>query len=315
MRRLLCIALMTIATLINASACQKSEPERAPAHEPPQPTPTPEVVEVEPEPVEPPPTASELLPGTRVLYEKIMDAPLKTQIELRIAIPGNTTKEQLTRYMHQLYAEQMARTGFKARPTPNAVYAFLYTEEVDWTINGAGWVGRIAKAAADDRPTFSNFLVSGSLLEQCRELVTDADFELRGPAVHIHYDITDSFYFNDNPTSREIGRSMTGLFFLVAGELYTKVRELDRTEWVFTYDETTVGRIKLTRASYSALKTDAEMRRAANVMHAAWDAVSKDKLSSDKAQAREDNAFAAAHRRMLRKLPAGAVKIPAKYRP
>ena len=318
MRGRFCIGMMTLATLISASACQESEPESVSAREPAQPARKHETAEVEPEPVEPPPTATELLPGTRILDEEIMDAPLKTQISLRVAIPGNTTKEQLTRYMHQLYAEQMARTGFKARPTPNAVYAFLYTEEVDWKTNGAGWVGRIAKAAADGRPTFDNLLLSGPLLEQCREVLDDTEqFELRasGPTVHIRHDITDAYYATDNPTSREIGKEMVDSFFLFAGLLYTKARELDSTEWLFTYDGKTVGRINLTRASYAALETDAEFRKAENVMHAAWGAVADGKLSGAQAQAREDRAFAAAYRRMLKKLPAGAVKIPPKYRP
>ena len=301
MTRLLCIGTVVLAALIGA-ACQQREPEAATPKEAPQPTPKPEVIEVEREPVEPPPpppTASELLPGARVLDEKIMDAPLKTQIELRVAIPGDTTKSQLTRYMHQLYAEQMARTGFEARPTPNAVYAFLYTEDVDWTTNGSGWVGRIAKAAADERPTFDNHLVSGSLLEQCRRTVTNAEFELRGPTILIDYPLA-GYGMSDKPTPREISDSMMGNLFLAAAVLYNKI-PVDSTESIFTYQGKTVGRIALTRATYYALDERAEMQKAENVMHAAWDAVSKGKLSGDQAQAREDRAFAAAYRRMLKK--------------
>ena len=312
MRRLLCIGMMALATLIS---CQESETESASAHQPAQPAPKHETVEVEPEPIQPPPTASELLPGARVLDEEIMDAPLKTQIALRVEIPGNTTKEQLTRYMHQLYVEQMARTGFKARPTPNAVYAFLYTEDVDWTINGAGWVGRIKKAAADDGPTFDNFLVSGSLLEQVRETLTDAQLDLRGSTIHIGYAFDDEFFMSDNPTSREISQRMMDLLFLSAGMLYKRVRGLDSTEWVFTYHDTAVGQVNLTRASHSALETDAEYNKVMKVEGRAWDAVANGKLSAAQAQTREDRAYAAAHRRMLKKLPAGAVTIPAKYLP
>jgi hypothetical protein len=307
------VALAVLFAYQNLPRSQ-STPDPVVEAEPSQPPPPDPVVEAEPS--QPPPTASELLPGTRVLDEEIMDAPIKTQISLRIAIPGETTKEQLTRYMHRLYIEQMARTGFKARPTPNAVYAFLYTEDVDWTINGAGWVGRIKKAAADDGPTFDNFLLSGSVLEQVRETFTGVQFDLRGSTIHIGYSFDDTFFMADKPTSREISQSMMDALFLSAGMLYKRVRGLDSTEWVFTYHDTTVGRINLTRASHSAMETDAEYHKIMMKVEApAWDAVSKGKLSPAQAKAREDKAYAAAHRRMLRKLPAGAVNIPHKYRP
>lgn len=107
--------------------------------------------------------------GAEVLDEETQDTPIKTQVTLKFSVPRTTTKEALDRYLRGLYAATVGRTGFEHHKHPNSVYAFVFYEGADWQANPTGWVGRIAKSAMDDAPTFDNNLHGGDVVHRAQQ--------------------------------------------------------------------------------------------------------------------------------------------------
>jgi hypothetical protein len=251
-------------------------------------------------------------PNMRVLDEEISDSPIKTQVKLHLAVPRTVTRGELDALMRSLYATQMARSGFKARPTPNAVYAFIYLDGIDWKANSTSWVGRVSKAASSSEPTFDNKLSDGSIKDAIAEVLgTKEGIEVTPTEVSITRSLDDE----EAASPREISKSMMFALFFTANALYQGVGRVDALVQVFTLDGRTIGTVRLTRAAYDASNYDSEMGKVMAVEREAMAALAAGKLSANRAHAKVDDAQRTAQRKILKNLGAQAVRIEAQFRP
>jgi len=69
------------------------------------------------------------LPAHRILDEKVYDAPIKTQVTLRLLVSGRITDAGLRNLLSKLYSEVHNRRGFKYHSNPTHIFIYAYTDK------------------------------------------------------------------------------------------------------------------------------------------------------------------------------------------
>jgi hypothetical protein len=90
-----------------------------------------------------------------VLDREVYDAPVKTQVTLKLLVSGDITKKGLEELLTRLYLEIKKETGFKYRKNPNNIdiYAFSSKERAE---SGMGqWIAMLLKNVPDEEPKIS----------------------------------------------------------------------------------------------------------------------------------------------------------------
>lgn len=251
------------------------------------------------------------IPGSKSLAEDVQDTPLKTAVELKVALPRSATREKIDGYLPWLYSNTMARTGFKHREHPNSVYAFVFYEGHDWKNDPTGWVARVSKAAADAAPSFDNKAVSGDLVSQVRAVLG------KGPEVAPTEDGVRVDYEASELSSGAAGAKKDVWFaaFFILSEAFSKVSKLDKLRVAITYKDKPAVELTVTRKDFAALKYAAEIESLATVEAKLDDERIAGRLSEDAYEAKRLAAYLATYRKLLAGLPPDGQDIQARYRP
>lgn len=90
-------------------------------------------------------------PLFEVLDRQVSDTEQKTQVALRVRIPGGLPAAELEARLHAAYTAALASGGFRHRAHPDAVYVFAY-DTAAWSADPTGWVASLQKPAGVDTP-------------------------------------------------------------------------------------------------------------------------------------------------------------------
>ena len=95
-----------------------------------------------------------VLPSYRILDEETYDAPIKTQVAVKLLVSGEITQDGLKELLGDLYQGIMAREGFKYHESPTNVYIYAYTSKAR-AESGSLWIAMLDKSYSDSSPTIS----------------------------------------------------------------------------------------------------------------------------------------------------------------
>ena len=94
-------------------------------------------------------------PHYQVIGEETYDAPVKTQVVLKILVPGDTSEASLDALLRELYSSVAARRGYKYHNTPTNVFVYAFTSR-EFAESGMGqWIAMLAKTRSDSEPKVS----------------------------------------------------------------------------------------------------------------------------------------------------------------
>jgi len=258
-------------------------------------------------------TMSWQIAGAIILKETTYDTPIKTQVELRVSIPRGTTKAELDAYLRGIYEQQMARDGFKARNSPNSVYVFVYPEGTP--SDGLGWVGRVAKPASDDNPTFDNLLVGRAVVGAREALRTNANPDpmetsveqtVEGLRVLVHH--TKQFWNNEYAEEPYKIFAWQRMFY-AAEVLYGTVPDVDRVHILVQHHKTVLIEAHLTAKMFAALRFGETMKDVMTQIGEISEQVLNGKLSRSEADAKERQADINSFKTLFNRLPPGVIKF------
>lgn len=88
-----------------------------------------------------------------IYNEDIYDAPVKTQIELKIIVRREVTAEDLKNILNTLYNQNIKRTGFKYHTNPTNIYIYIYNSDERAESGGSQWIAMISKSFDDNKPS------------------------------------------------------------------------------------------------------------------------------------------------------------------
>ena len=133
---------------------------------------------------------------------------------------------------------------------------------------------------------------NGVLVERVKELIQVKTVEGTDTGIKITFILEQAVTVNDKSTPQEVSDAMMFATFYTAPLLYGRLADLDGLEQTFMYKRDTIGDIKMTRASYESLNYNEAMKGVV-------DKKAKQRI----------------YRKLLSRLPKGAVQIDKKYRP
>ena len=121
-----------------------------------------------PAPPDPPVAASPPVnvPTYEVLKNKLYDAPIKTQVEMRILVTETVTEQGLRALLEKLYAEQMKRRGFTFHTKLTHVFIYVHPDKERGAEESTGWIAMLAKTGEDSKPDIT---VNKKLMAVLRE--------------------------------------------------------------------------------------------------------------------------------------------------
>ena len=90
-----------------------------------------------------------------VFDEEVYDAPIKTQIVLKIIIREKVTAEDLKKLLNTLYSQNVNRTGFKYHTNPTNIFIFIYNSYERAKSGGSQWIAMISKSYDEKTPSIS----------------------------------------------------------------------------------------------------------------------------------------------------------------
>lgn len=95
---------------------------------------------------------TESLLNHTILKEEVYDAPIKTQVALKILISDTAiTKQKVRELLTSLYDKTIKRTGFKYHSNPTNIFIYVYTSK-EKAESGDLWIGMIWKSYYDTQP-------------------------------------------------------------------------------------------------------------------------------------------------------------------
>ncbi len=251
--------------------------------------------------------------GAIILKEEIIDAPIKTQVELRISIPRGTGKAALDAYLQGIYVQQLARDGFKARKNPNSVYVYVYQEGTP--SDGAGWLGFAKKAASDDIPSFTNNIMDRDVAGARESLHTTAspgpmDTSVEETAVGLRVLLHHTERFSNSAYADE-SDMMFGWqrMFDAAKLLYWRVPGVDRVHIIVQHRKTVLIDAHLTAKTFAALRYDETMNDVMNQIGEISEQFWYGKLSSEEAEMKERQVDIKSFKTLIKRLPPDAIKF------
>jgi len=137
------IFLFIIVTFFLSSTC-KTEPKSSSMEEKPT------VIEKSTIPASPKVEQEKInLPQYSVLNEDIYDAPIKTQIALRILVQNDTTEQGLRNLINHLYSNLKKRTGFKYHSSFTNIYIYMYATKEEYEAGTEYWIIMLAQNFGD----------------------------------------------------------------------------------------------------------------------------------------------------------------------
>jgi len=95
-----------------------------------------------------------VLPTYQILDDETYDAPVKTQVAVKLLVSGEITQEGLEELLGDFYREIMTRRGFKYHESPTNVYIYAYTSK-ERAESGSLWIAMLDKSYSDSGPTIS----------------------------------------------------------------------------------------------------------------------------------------------------------------
>ena len=90
----------------------------------------------------------------QILDDETYDAPVKTQVAVKLLVSGEITQEGLEELLGDFYREIMTRRGFKYHEGPTNVYIYAYTSK-ERAESGSLWIAMLDKSYSDSGPTIS----------------------------------------------------------------------------------------------------------------------------------------------------------------
>ena len=90
-----------------------------------------------------------------ILDEDIYDAPIKTQVTLKILVSGEISQPGLRALLNQIYSSTKARRGFKHHDSPTNVYIYAFTSKERAESGMGQWVAMLQKSYNDVKATIS----------------------------------------------------------------------------------------------------------------------------------------------------------------
>ena len=94
------------------------------------------------------------LPAYVILDEEVYDAPIKTQVTLRLLVSGHITDDGLRNLLSKLYSEVHNRRGFKYHSNPTHIFIYAYTDK-ERAESGIQWIAMLSKVGEGDKPKIS----------------------------------------------------------------------------------------------------------------------------------------------------------------
>ena len=111
------------------------------------------------EPIVAPTPAAEqeriVVPQYSVLNEDVYDAPIKTQVTLKLLVSGDISEPGLRTLLNQLYSSTKARKGFKYHDSPTNIYIYAFTSKERAESGMGQWIAMLQKNYDDVEPTIS----------------------------------------------------------------------------------------------------------------------------------------------------------------
>ena len=95
------------------------------------------------------------VPEYTVLDEDVYDAPVKTQVTLKLLVSGEISKSGLTALLNDLYAKTRVRSGFKYHDHPTNIFINAYISKEHAESGMGQWVAMLAKSYDDKEPEIS----------------------------------------------------------------------------------------------------------------------------------------------------------------
>lgn len=97
-------------------------------------------------------TKTESLLNYTILKEELYDAPVKTQVVLKILISDTAiTEGKIRKLLTSLYDKTIKKTGFKYHSNPTNIFIYTYTSK-EKSESGGLWIGMISKSYYDTQP-------------------------------------------------------------------------------------------------------------------------------------------------------------------
>lgn len=94
------------------------------------------------------------VPEYTVLDEDIYDAPIKTQVTLKLLVSGKITKQGLTNLLEEIYSKTRVRSGFKYHSRPTLVFIYAYTSK-EYAQSGSQWIAMLKGTDEGKEPEIS----------------------------------------------------------------------------------------------------------------------------------------------------------------
>ncbi len=157
------VAVLVLLIVAGIGACGSPRPAVAPetlsrrAERVEQPT--------ERQPTPDPPRAREVAPRApsgrtarldyTVLDEETYDAPIKTQVTLKVLVPAKASRVDLEALLGTLYSSIAARRGYKYHDAPTSVWIYAYTSREFAEAGLRHWIAMLSKAHSDPGPNVS----------------------------------------------------------------------------------------------------------------------------------------------------------------
>lgn len=88
-----------------------------------------------------------------ILAEDIYDAPIKTQVTLKLLVSGTITRASLDQVLRSLHDQVAARRGFRYHPNPTHIFIYAFTSRE--RASSGQWIAMLAKTRFDPAPKLS----------------------------------------------------------------------------------------------------------------------------------------------------------------
>jgi len=94
------------------------------------------------------------MPIYRALDEDIYDAPIKTQVTLKILVSGEISKPGLEVLLNKIYSSIKERKGFKYHNSPTNIYIYAFTSKERAESDMGQWIAML-QSDSDVKPVIS----------------------------------------------------------------------------------------------------------------------------------------------------------------
>jgi len=98
------------------------------------------------------------VPEYDIIENKKYDAPVKSQITLRVSLKDSTTTNEQIKTLTELLANSSMQIKMNKHPKPTHVFIYVYKTKASYEANSGDWLSMYSKIGTDDTGKYTYHL-------------------------------------------------------------------------------------------------------------------------------------------------------------